>query len=130
MIPIKYIGHRETYRDGACGSELVFKQGQTLMVDDEAAKKMLRHPDVYCPGDVEQVHETDVDSGQEKAKPAGQAEGEDEQTQDLRDALGNMDKAALEHFAKTRFSVDIDRRKSVSTLRAEVIGMVDRFGAE
>ena len=52
MIPIKYIGHRPVYRDGACGSELTFEQGQTLLVADEFALKMLRHPSVYERGDV------------------------------------------------------------------------------
>ena len=130
MIPIKYIGHRETYRDGACGSELVFKHGQTLLVDDEAAKKMLRHPDVYCPGDAEQAPEVNGEDEQTQGKPAVKPDGEDEQTQDMRDSIANMDKVALENFAKTRFSVDLDRRKSVSTLRAEVVGMIDRFGVE
>ena len=124
MIPIKYIGHRPVYRDGACGSEIVFEQGQTLQVDDEFAVKMLRHPSVYERGELSE------DEGKPaKAKPAKATDDEDS-AQTMRDSIVQMNKAALETFAKTHFSVDLDKRKSVGDLRAQVTGMVDQFGIE
>ena len=41
-----------------------------------------------------------------------------------------MDKEALEAFAKTHFSVDLDKRKSVDSLRQQVTNLVDQFGVE
>ena len=125
MTPIKYIGHRDFYRDGACGSELVFQHGQTLMVEDEFAAKMLRHPSVYERGDaVDEIVE----------KPAGAKKtastGDEDPAQTMRDSIGQMNKQALETFAKTHFSVDIDKRKSVGDLRSQVTGLFDQFGVE
>jgi hypothetical protein len=125
MIPIKYIGHRPVYRDGACGSELVFEQGKTLLVEDEFAVKMLRHPSVYERGDAGES----VEVQKPKAK-ATKDTGDEDPAQAMRDSIVQMNKAALETFAKTHFSVDLDKRKSVGDLRTQVTGLFDQFGIE
>lgn len=127
MTPIKYIGHRPTYREGCYGSGLVFSQGQTINVDDDAlAKKLLKHKDVYALGDaeagssaVEVVKSPETDKDKD-ADPA----------QDMRDSIMTMNKEALETFAKTHFSVDIDKRQNLSDLRTKVVGLFDQFGVE
>ena len=40
-----------------------------------------------------------------------------------------MDKTALESFVKTTYRMDIDKRKSVESLRQQAIGLVDQYGA-
>lgn len=123
MTPIKYIGVRPEYREGAYGSGLVFQQDQTINVeDDELARKLLRHKDVYVLGDAEGAP---VAAKQEKAK----ADDEDNQ-QDIRDAVANMTKAALSTFAQAHFSATLDARKSVADLRTQVVGLIDQFGTE
>jgi hypothetical protein len=124
MTPIKYIGKRETYREGAYGTGIVFAHGQTVNIeDDELARKMLRHKDVYVRGDAKAAVETTTS----KAKDAAQAE--EDPVQDTRDAIATMNKDALESFTKTHFGVDLDKRKSVSSLRDAVTHLIDRFGA-
>lgn len=124
MIPIKYIGHRQFYQDGACGSGLTFEQGQTLPVDDEFAVRMLRHPSVYERGDLTAVGETVEPSAR---KPADQDEDPD---QTARDAIANLNKDALATYAKTHFGVDIDKRKNVGDLRQQVTTLFDQYGIE
>ena len=125
MIPIKYIGHRETYRDGCYGSGLVFAKGQTINIEDEAlARKLLRHADVYVLGD----------EGDAGANPLLAIKADDDSdadpAQDMRDSIMAMDKSALGAFAKTHFSVDIDKRQNLSDLRTKVVGLFDQFGVE
>lgn len=121
LTPIKYIGKRPTYIDGMYGTKTAFVQGETAMVDADIAARMLKHTDTYELG---------------KAKGAAPAvelpvktEKEDEATQDLRDQINIMDKDSLETFAKNHFRIDLDKRKSVSSLREAVTQLVDRFGA-
>lgn len=126
MTPITYIGHRPTYREGCYGSGLVFSQGQTINVDDDAlAKKLLKHKDVYALGEAEAAEEVEkvTTTAQETDKDADPA-------QDMRDSIMTMNKEALETFAKTHFSVDIDKRKNLSDLRTKVVGLFDQFGVE
>lgn len=128
MIPIKYIGHRPVYRDGACGSELTFEQGQTLPVPDECALKMLRHPSVYERGDVAaagDVVEKEPDTGKKDSQDKGE-----EDAQATRDTIATMTKDALVNYAKVHFSADLDKRRSVADLRTQVTGLYDRFGIE
>lgn len=123
MTPIKYIGHRPFYREGAYGSGLAFTKGETLNVEDDAlAAKLLKHKDVYVRGDAEDASATVAPVKQAKQ------DDEEEQSQDARDAIAAMNKSALETYAKTNFSVDLDKRKSVESLRQEVIRMFDQFG--
>lgn len=122
MTPIKYIGHRKQYREGAYGSGLIFTQGETLNVEDDAlAAKLLKHKDVYVRGDSDEA--TTV----QKAKPVEQDDEEDK-AQDARDAIARMNKGALETYAKTHFGVDLDKRKSVDALRQHVTQLFDQYG--
>lgn len=120
MIPIKYIGHRAVYVDGACGSGRTFEQGQTLLIDDESALKMLRHPSVYVRGDGDTV----PDPVKEKTTD------DDDPNQSMRDSIAQMNKDALALYAKSNFSVDLDKRQSVGNLRTQVTGLFDQFNAE
>ena len=126
MTPIKYIGHRETYREGCYGSGLVFAKGQTLNVDDDTlAKKLLKHKDVYTLGEADAAEEVEkvTATAQETDKDADPA-------QNMRDSIMAMNKDALETFAKLHFSVDLDKRQKIGDLRMKVIGLFDQFGVE
>lgn len=125
MTPIKYIGKRETYREGAYGTGIVFAHGQTVNIeDDELARKMLRHKDVYVRGDA-----AEAETAEAVKTPAKDGDTEDP-LQETRDAIATMNKGALKDFAKTNFNVDIDSRKSVGDLRTQAMGLLDQFGLE
>ena len=121
MIPIKYIGKRPAYRDGAYGTGIEWVQGQTQLVPDDKARLMLRHPDVYVTGDAATAEVAVIDA----PKPQ-----DDDTSQEARDAIATMNKDALETYAKTHFQIDIDKRLGVEKLRAKVAGLVDQYGLE
>lgn len=125
MIAVKYIGHRKSYRDGACGSGLVFEQGQTQSVEDEIARKMLKHKDVYVPGDL-----TEAEAVGKPAKAPKSHTTDEDPDQTARDAIANMTKDALVTYAKNTFSVDLDKRTSVGDMRTRVTGLFDQFGTD
>lgn len=124
MTPIKYIGHRPTYREGAYGSGIVFTKDETINVEDDTlANKLLRHHDVYVRGEAKKSAETN-------SSKAKDVDAEADPTQDARDAIATMNKDALETYAKTHFGVDLDKRKSIDSLRAQTTGLLDQYGLE
>ena len=130
MTPIKYIGARPTYREGAYGSGLIFTQGKILNVeDDDLAKKLLKHPDVYIRGEGEEADKAPVVAKSEKSQEKKDKDKEDD-AQDNRDTISQMTKAALGTYAKTHFNVDLDLTKKVGELRTQVTGLFDQFGTE
>ena len=124
MTAIKYIGHRQNFSDVIYGTGLAFAPGQTVNVeDDAAARKMLKHSDVYVPGE--------ADEAEAPAKAAKNTVTQDEDPdQTARDAIANMNKDALVSYAKNTFSVTLDRRTSVGEMRTRVTGLFDQFGTE
>lgn len=126
-IAITYIGHRTTYRDGACGSGVTFEQGQTLHIPAQYALKMLKHPSVYVRADdvaaesAVVVEEHDTTEADKRAK-------EFNEQQDMRDTFSQMDKEALATFAKTHWRMDMDKRMKVENMRAAVIQNFDQYG--
>ena len=123
LIPLKYIGKRESYTEGTYGSNIVFTKGETVLVDAELAEKLLRHPDCYVRGE-----EVDAPSAViPKRNPHTELE-DTEAAQEARDLIANMDKPALIEYAKVNYRMDLDGRKSVASLRTEVIQLVDLSG--
>lgn len=118
-VAVKYIGKRETYIDGTYGSRIAFTKGQSVLVPADLAAKMLRHPDVYAKGDAKKAEVVEV-----QEQPVV-----DEDSQAIRDRIAVMDKTALESFVKTTYRMDIDKRKSVESLRQQAINLVDQYGA-
>lgn len=119
LIPVKYIGPRPTYLEGTYGTRIFWTKGETQMVPADKAKLLLRHPDVYVPG--AKGKHTVADVEQDKAP-------EKQDDQEIRDSLVTMDKAGLEQFARVNFQVELDRRRSVDSLRSQVIGLIDQYG--
>lgn len=117
LISIRYIGKRPDYMDGTYGTRIVFVQGKSRMVPADVAKKMLRHADVYEPGE---------DGAPVAALPP--AKDKEEDVQDMRDALAHMDKDALTNYANTHFKLKLDKRKDVGALRTQVTQLIDQYG--
>lgn len=124
QIAIQYIGHRPFYRDGACGSGLTFEQGGVAMVPADIAQKMLRHPTVWvryedtAPADAPVYTPPVVD---EEAK-------KQDQMQDIRDALTQMDKPALKQYVMTHWNQELDGRLSVEKMRGRAVELFDQYG--
>lgn len=125
MIKIKYVGVRPVYRENLYGTGIVFDKDQVVEVETSTAIKMLKHQDQYVRAEADEVAVDPVviDPPEDKGE-------EEENAQTTRDTIATMDKAALESFAKVHFSVDLDKRKGLGTLRAQVVGLVDQYGLE
>jgi hypothetical protein len=120
--PVRYIGKRPEYRDGAYDTGIVWTRGETKMVPEHKAKLMLRHADQYEPGDIDGAGEPDI------VEP-----DIDEDTQEdedlIRDSIIRMDrKAKLMEFAKTNFNMHLNPNKKIVDLQRECIRLVDQFG--
>lgn len=124
MIAIQYIGHRPFYRDGACGSGLTFERNGVALVPPEIAQKMLRHPTVW-------VRFTEPEPADALAYVAPVVDDEakkQDQMQDIRDALVQMDKPGLKQYVQTHWSQELDGRMSLEGMRAKAVELFDQFG--
>lgn len=126
-VGIRYVGVRDLHEDHLYGTRLAWLPGQVHNVDAAIAVRMLMHKDVY--------ERADVEADRPVAGKANQVEQEqkriqEQQLEDTRSAIAIMDKDALEQFAKTHFQIDLDKRKGLSNLRSQVIGLIDQFGMQ
>ncbi|MDP1774264.1 MAG: hypothetical protein Q8L15_18505 [Methylobacter sp.] len=123
MTPIKYIGKRETYIDGCYGSKIEFAQGETKLIPADLANKFLRHPDQFEPG-------LEDDASAVVIPPVITKKDADEDTQDIRDSISNMDAESLQDFAMTNYRIKLDKRMKIDRMRNEVVRLVDQYGTE
>jgi hypothetical protein len=122
FVSVKYIGKRETYTDGAYGSHIQFVRGESRPVPAAIAAKLLKHTDVYEPGDAVEMP---------ASLPVAKAKNfEEDDNQDMRDAISRMDKDALISHAKTHYNVTLGKNNSVDTLRSKVTGLFDQYGVK
>lgn len=124
-IPVKYIGKRPEYTDGAYGTDIHWNKGETKMVEETVANKLLRHIDQYVRGDVmpdepETVMLNDDESEEEN----------EDAVQDAKDAINAMNrKQALIDFAEVNFSgVKLSTTDNIATLKQKVTGFIDQYG--
>lgn len=127
FVPVKYVGKRETYRDGLYQTGITFTRGETKLVPADKARLMLNHPDQYVPGEAAQLPTVEAPPA---ASTQAETDKQEEQAQDVRDQVSRMDKDALVEFAKVHYRADLDKRRSVETLRGAVTQLVDRFGVQ
>jgi len=117
---VKYIGLREHYVEGCYGSRIEFAHGESKLVPSDLAAKLLRHSDVYAPGEEEKASAVII-----PLKPQKETE---EEVQDVRDAIQNMDMKSLKEFAKTHYRRDFHPSQKLETVRKGVIQLVDLYG--
>lgn len=126
FTPIKYIGRRESYRDGTYGTGIVWVRGETKSVPAAKAAQMLRHPDVWVLG--EEVTQAPPAEAIEAAAAQQEADKTEEELQDHRDRIATMDKDALVAYAEQNFRQKLDKRRSEDALRSQVVQMIDQYG--
>ena len=140
QIAVRYIGRRPEWHDRVYMTVLHFTAGQVRVLPSEIARRFLRHADLFERAEVaaepaEQAAEPaqqddDTEALLEQGKAAREQKDEQQSLiQDLYDQIDQMDKDSLEQFASTKYRQELDKRKAVAKLRAEVKQMVDQFGA-
>lgn len=133
-VAVTYTGREDPFIERNYGSGLAFEQGQTRVVPDELAAKLLRHGDVFSAGDASNVKQakTPVDDTEQSLEQANRAKKDREdlenQRQDVVDRVNQMDKDALKEFAQTKYGQPIPKTMSVENMRAKVVGLIDQFG--
>lgn len=141
---IKYIG-KKYFIDRLYNSGLNFEPNQIRELPSELARSFLRHADLFVvsqePGDsvtymydsegglIEINNDNTAELLELQAKKDKEMAKSGQDLQDLQTQVLVMDKNALSQFAKDRYQVDLNKRKAVETLREEVIGLINQFGA-
>lgn len=125
-VNIKYVGAKpQGVRDQVAGTGILWAHGETRPVPDWAVPTLLLHPTIWARAEGATDPVSDADIVPPKPDPREETEV-NEAIHDLQ--IGAMDKDALEQYAKRHFSVDLDKRRSVISLRNQVKTLVAQFG--
>ena len=125
FIPIKYDG-RKPYTDRT-PLRTVWMPGDVKRVMERDAKLLLRFAE-FQSADVSEV--TDQ-PGEAESIVAAQAQVEQQEKVAVESMLmlvDTMDKEALEAYAM-KYEVSLDKRRALDKLRAEVVSLIEQFGA-
>lgn len=126
-VKIKYVGLQSPHRERLYGTKTLFEgPGDVKEFEEKIGQKMLsNHPDQYADAADETAPDNPAGSGD-----PGQGGGSTEtpEREILVDGeykkLSACTKDQLEVFAKENFGVDLDKRKKVADLAAEVVELI------
>ena len=125
LIAVTYSG-RKPYRDRTALRN-DWLPGDVKRVPEREAKILLRFAEFDRADEAEATDKP----GDAEAMVAGQAQREQDErnaTESMLLLVDSMDKDALEAYAKN-YSVDLDKRRSLASLRQEVNNLIELHGA-
>ena len=121
---------RKTYRENLTGT--TWTPGESNLVPEKAATKLLRFAEFALSekkaGKVKEADEEVLKAELIHAQKQREEDREDQQLESMLLTVESMDKAALEQYAR-KYEVELDKRRSLDTLRAEVSTLIEQFGA-
>lgn len=123
FTPVEYVFRRPWHEDNLYGTRITWSRpGAVQLVPDKVAAKMLvNHPDVYRLGSY---------SGEATPHAPTVQNGPDEDDRiEMEMTIRTMGKEALESYARAHFGMELDRRHALDSLRQQVLGLIDQFGA-
>ncbi len=94
-----------------------------ILVVDDIAHKMFKHPSVYEPGEAAEAVEVPVPAA------ANKPDHSEEDLQNLRDQVAAMDKTSVIAYAQNHYRMDFSKHTTLDSLRAKLIGLIDQYGA-
>jgi hypothetical protein len=121
LTAVKYIGVRDFYVDGAYGTRIEFRKGETKLVPSDKAFLMLRHKDVYAKGD-------DVGAEVAVVIPGKEDENTEEELQTARDLVSNMGLEALKNYAFGNYGQKLHPAIGEAKARLQVANMIEQYG--
>lgn len=125
FVPIKYIG-RKDYRDRTSLRQS-WQPGDTKLVPEQDAKKLLQFAEFEH--SKAKVNPAELEQAKTAQKVADQAKQDAKRDlENVQVSIDQMDKDALEAYAKN-YSVDLDKRRSLASLRQEVNNLIELHGA-
>lgn len=110
-VPVKYIGPKVGKHDTLTGSGLVWNPGQTHLMDEEKARRLLRHPDAWVLGEGAELPPEKVES----KKPEN-----DVVLPSPLPRLEPLSKDKLVQLARTRFGETMDPTMKSGDMRARI----------
>lgn len=121
-VPVKYVGKRPSYVDGAYGTRISWNQGETKLVPADKAFLMLKHQDVYELGDAGSAVVS-------VTKVTPQTLDNESDLQDARDAVAIMDVEALRNYVATNFAGHkLHHNVGLDKARQTALGLIDQYG--
>lgn len=129
MAP-KFLRHTDIFEQvvAAVDEAPADDEAPNAKVDLEKHKNTDQSKDVEPPTVEEKPDDTQKLIDEQAAKNEAKKD-EQLEKQALYDQVNNMDKDALSHFAEVNYQQKLNARKSEQNLRADVIAMIDEFGA-
>lgn len=125
VIKVKYSGTREFYDNTAMAN--IWQPGEVKVILQDAARELLRFGEFQVVD--EPMGKSEVTTLL-KAKAQSIKEKEDTEENEIESQIMNIsmwDKHQLEAYG-TKYDVNIDKRKSIEKLRAEVSNLIEQFG--
>lgn len=125
FVYVKHTGEKDA-RDRTPLKRL-WKPGDVKLVSAADAKALTRFVEfavVEAKPDEQELQKADM----EQKTQDKQAAKEKRTIEDVHFSIDQMDKDALETYAK-KYGVELDKRRSVDTLRREVSGLIELHGA-
>lgn len=126
LLPLKMIANKETVRDSMYGTGL-WAQGETKLVTPEQHTKMIRHVDVWEPGNAEDAAKTAATAVRTVAERT-QAEIDADALSDLRDRVAVMTRDEAVEYAATHYGLKIPGNSSVEKAREELARHIEIAG--
>ncbi|WPG35308.1 hypothetical protein [Variovorax sp. EBFNA2] len=147
-VAVRYIGRKPDYTDRLYKSGLTFTPRQERSIPATLAQRFLKHKDSF-----EQVEAAVVEPKGEKTTEAGTStdpgqNGDDtdallaeadkkEQDKkaavaklmDLKDQVNQMEKDAVQQFAREKYDQAIPKTLTLPNMRAKALELIDQFGA-
>lgn len=133
FTPIVYVGVRERYVDALYNTRIEFEKGKVALVPSDKARLMLNHPDQYQLAEIKEVTPEQVQDAEKVQTEVKSQEDQKDETQEqlqaAKDALLQMDVAALRAYAEQNFAGHkINKNFGVEKARQAVINLIDQFG--
>ena len=125
FVSIKYTG-RKDYRDRTSLRQS-WQPGDTKLVPEQDAKKLLQFAEFEH--SKAKVNPAELEHAKTAQKVADQAKQDAKRDlENVQVSIDQMGKDALEAYAKN-YSVDLDKRRSLASLRQEVNNLIELHGA-
>ena len=122
MIQITYIGSRPEHKDSMYGTNSIFKKGETKLVPDDVAKKMLRHTDVYKLGEESKLSKLAT------AEAPVTDEYDFDKIMVEKDLVNVMNLNQLEAYAEAHYQLVYPPKTKASVIKSDIISKLDTLG--
>lgn len=135
MAKIEYIGKKEQKTDNVAGTETVWNgEGDVQEISDPiAVEKLLAHPNVWrlAKGEPGRAPKKVTPKGRVITNPPSRVKEKDKEEEEEAPPVvnfGRLNTNALAAYAKRHFNVEVDRKKDIQDIRAEVAALAARAG--